>query len=490
MKHTNIEKLKSIYFRRKKRPKGVYFVGIKGVAMTALAIVAKEMGIKVYGSDVEEEFVTDKVLKRNKIDWQVGFKKGNIESLKKKPDLVVVTGAWGGMTNPEAVAAKKMGLKVVMHGKALGIFMERHHGISVVGSHGKTTTAAMVAAILSKSGLDPSFAIGCGDIPALGNPGHAGKGECFVAEGDEYITCPLTDRTPRFMWQDPKIAVFTNIEYDHPDAFPNLEAVKQAFLNFAQRIPNDGLLVAGIDNENLRQILPKINSQVLTFGRTPMADFQITKVSFGERRTWFWVKHEDINLGEFTLRVPGVHNAMNAVAAAVVGFHLGISWGKIKQGLRVFSGTKRRFETIGQVDDILLYDDYAHHPTQIAATLKAARDWFPKRRIICIFQPHTFSRTKSLFYEFAKCFKDADIVIIVDIYSSAREKDDLGISSKLLVNEAKTYHKNIFYLGKKDEVMGWLRRNIRPKDLVFTMGAGDIFSWHKEILEALKLRFN
>jgi len=466
--------------------KSIYFIGIKGVAMTALAIVAKEMGIRVEGSDVEEKFVTDSVLKRNKIGWRIGFKKENIDSLKKRLDLVVVTGAHGGMTNPEAVAAKKMGLNVAMHGKALGMFMKDYQGISVAGCHGKTTTAAMTAAILSKNGFDPSFAVGCGDIPVLGNPGHAGKGKYFVAEADEYVTCPLTDKTLRFMWQKPKIAVFTNIEYDHPDVFADVEVIKQAFLKFAQKIPKDGLLLAGIDNKNLRQILPKIPCQVLTFGRTPLADFQIERVSFGEGRTWFWIKHQDVNLGEFSLQVPGIHNGLNATAAAIVGFYLGISWQKIKEGLKAFSGTKRRFEKIGEVKGVFLFVDYAHHPTEIAATLKAARDWFPKRRIICIFQPHTFSRTKALFNQFAKCFKDANIAIVTDIYSSAREKDDLGINSKTLVNEAKRHHKDINYLGKKEQVINWLNNQILAGDIIFTMGAGDIFSWHKEILGALK----
>ena len=468
-----------------KNLKSIYFVGIKGVAMTALAIVAKEMKIKIDGSDVEEEFVTDAVLKRNKINWRVGFKKENITSLKKKPDLVIVTGAHGGMTNPEAVAAKKIGCQVLMHGKALGMFIKNHQQISVAGCHGKTTTAAMIATIFSKSGLDPSFAVGCGDISALSNPGHAGKGKHFVVEADEYITCPLTDKTPRFMWQDPKIAVFTNIEYDHPDVFSNLEVIKQAFLKFGQKIAKTDLLVAGIDNKNLRQILPQIPCQILTFGRTPLADFQIERISFGKERTWFWVKHKDIDLGEFSLQVPGVHNVLNAIAAAIVGFHLGISWQKIKEGLKSFSGTKRRFEKIGEINEICLFDDYAHHPTEVVATLKAARDWFPKKRIICIFQPHTFSRTKALFDQFAKCFAEADIVIISDIYSSSREKRDPEINAEMLVQEAKKYHKNIHYLGKKEQIINWLGNQVHAGDIIFTMGAGNIFSWHKEIMEML-----
>lgn len=468
-----------------KKFKHVHFIGIKGVAMTALAIVAKEQGSRVTGSDVEEEFPTSTVLAKFKIKPLIGFKKENIVG---SPDLIVVTGAHGGMSNPEAQAASKMGLRVLMHGEALGEFMKGKKGIAVAGSHGKTTSAAMVAHILSKAGFDPSFAVGCGEIKSLGTPGHAGKGDYFVVEADEYVTDPGRDPTPRFFWLSPFVAVITNIEYDHPDAYLNIGQVRQAFLTFAKKVPSDGLLVAGIDNENVREVLSQIKSPIFqpkadqplveTFGFSPAAHFQITRVSFGNGRTWFWLKHKGIDLGQFALKIPGRHNAANAVAASIVASHLGISWGKIRQLLPTFSGTRRRFEKVAEREGIAFFDDYAHHPTEIKATLEAARAWFPNGKIVCIFQPHTFSRTKALLGEFSRCFTEADQVIITDIYPSAREKPDPTINSKILVNEIQKYHKNAHFIGKMEEVVAYFKNHLTPGDIILTMGAGDIYKMH------------
>lgn len=447
--------------------------------MTALAIVVKEMGAKVTGSDLEEEFPTDELLAKFKITPLVGFKK---ENLVGKPDLVVVTGAHGGMTNPEAQAAKAMGLEVLMHGQALAKFMEEKKGIAVAGSHGKTTVAAMIAHILKESGLDPSFAVGCGDIKSLGKAGHAGKGEYFVAEADEYVTDPGQDPTPRFFWLTPLIAVMTNIEYDHPDAYSNINQVKQAFLTFGKKVPAGGFLVAGIDNENVRAILPSLSCPILTFGFSPLADYQIIRVSFGNERTWFWLKHKGVDLGQFALSVPGKHNTANAAAAGIVANFLGISWEKIRQNLSSFLGTKRRFEKIAEKGGVAFFDDYAHHPTEIRATLEAARAWFADRRIICVFQPHTFSRTKALFSEFTKCFSGADEVIITDIYPSAREKPDPTINSKILLNEIQKHRKNVCYFGSMNEVVNYLKKELTGGEIVLTMGAGDIYKIHQDLI--------
>lgn len=458
------------------RLRHVHFVGIKGVAMTALAIVASEMGARVTGSDVEEEFPTSSALAKFKITPLPGFRKENITG---HPDLVVVTGAHGGMGNLEARAAKEMGLRVLMHGEALGEFMAGKKGICVAGSHGKTTVAAMIAHILTEAGFDPSFAVGCGDIKSLGTPGHAGKGEYFVVEADEYVTDPGRDPTPRFFHLNPLLAVITNIEYDHPDAYADINQVQQAFLTFAQKISPEGLLVAGIDNENMRTILPLIDCPKLTYGFSPLADFQISRVSFGVGRTWFWLRHKGVDLGQFSLAVPGKLNAVNAAAAGIVANHLGISWAKIKEFLATFLGTKRRFEAIAEKEGIKFFDDYAHHPSQIKSTLEAARAWFPGQRIISVFQPHTYSRTKALFGQFAKSFGKADEVIITDIYPSAREKPDPTINSKILVNEIQKYHKKAIYIGKMEEAVDYLKKNLLPGDIMITMGAGDIYKTHQ-----------
>lgn len=451
--------------------------------MAALAILAKQAGVKVTGSDLKETFVTDETLKRQGITWSVGFSEKNLVG---RPDLVVVTGAHGGRENSEAVAAQKNGLKVVMQGEALGMFMEGYEGISVAGSHGKTTTAALLSFLLEKGGLSPTFAVGCGDISGLSGPAKLGKGKYFVAEADEYVSCPQTDKTPRFLWQNPKIAVVTNIEYDHPDVFANLEEVKAAFLEFVQKLPTDGLLVAGIDNPTGREIFAQANVNKLSYGFSPTVDWRITKVSFGEGKTFFWVEHQGLEMGQFTLCLPGRHNALNSLAAMIVGLNLGLDFEKIRQILPQFSGSKRRFELIGEVKGIKLYDDYAHHPTEISATLAAVKEWFPKQRLICIFQPHTYSRTKALFAEFAKAFKSADMVILTDIYSSAREEKDPEVSSQKLALKAGQDNPHVSYGGKMDMVVKSLGKIARPGDIILTMGAGDIFRWHGGILKSLE----
>lgn len=463
-----------------KKFKHVHFIGIKGVAMTALAIVAKEEGSRVTGSDVEEDFPTSEVLKKFRITPLSGFKKENIEG---KPDLVVVTGAHGGMNNPEARVAREMNLRSLMHGQALEEFARGKKEIAVAGSHGKTTVAAMIAHLLVKAGVDPSFAIGCGNIKSLGTPGHAGKGEYFVAEADEYVTDPGNDPTPRFFWLEPFAAVITNIDYDHPDAYDNIEQLKSAFLTFARKISAKGFLVAGIDNKNIREILPQIKIPKLTFGFSPLADYQINQIAYGLERTWFHLKYKDMDLGQFTLKVPGKLNAFNAAGAAIVANCLGISWETIRGNLLTFQGTKRRFEKIGERGNVKFFDDYAHHPTQIRSTLKAAKSWFPQSKIIVVFQPHTFSRTKALFFDFGKCFAQADEVIITDIYPSAREEFDPTINSQILVHEIQKINKNATYIGKIEEVVNYLKKHSAAGDIVLTMGAGDIYKIYERLIK-------
>lgn len=474
-----------------KKAKHIHFIGIKGVGMTALALLAKEAKIRVSGSDVEEKFLTDEVLKKAGITFKTSFSPENIQG---NPDLVVVTGAHGGLDNPEAQEAQKRGLKVVSQGEAVGIFMEGSIlgrvnliGISVAGSHGKTTTTSMIAFLLTKAGLDPSFVSGCAGISGLEGPGYCGKGKYFIAEADEYATFPQTDKTPKFLWQNPKLAVITNIEYDHPDIFDNLTQIKEAFGQLIQKLPQDGILVTSTDSPTVKSLFEKFGGEKISFGFGPTCDWQITRVSFGEGKTWFWAKHKNLDLGKFTLSVPGKHNALNALAAIVVGVSLGIPIEKIRQILPSFLGTKRRFELIGEIRSVELYDDYAHHPTEITATLKAAKEWFPGKRIIAVFQPHTYSRTKALFDEFARCFSVADQTLLIDIYPSAREEIDPTISSKLLAIEVGKHHHNVSYFPGKKEVMEYLGKIVRPNDIILTMGAGDVFSWHQDIIKTLNV---
>ena len=461
----------------------IHFVGIKGVAMAALAIWAKERGWIVSGSDLEEEFPTDHVLKKNGIRWNADFRKENIP---ENVDLVIVTGAHNGINNIEAQTAIKRNIPTVMQGEALGLFIKGKKGIAVAGSHGKTTTSALVAHLLTKTGKDCSYIVGCGGIDSLGNPAHYGKGEFFVAEADEYINCPNVDLTPKFLFLNQHISLITNIEYDHPDAYTSLQQVQESFLTFANKTDSFGFTIVCTDSKSVERIYPKIEGKKITYGLKRSAQYHVEKIRFLEGTTIFTTKKNDQLIPDFSLKIPGVHNALNALGASILANQIGISWEEIRKWLGKFTGTKRRFELVGFNNDIYLYDDYAHHPTEIQATLAGARSWFPKRRIICIFQPHTFSRTKALFKEFSQCFTDANIAVITDIYASAREAYDNTFSSRILVDSMKSSHSHSIYRSTKEDVVDYISHTARPGDIIITLGAGDIYNWLPNLKRVLQ----
>ncbi len=456
--------------------------------MTSLCLLLKQVGLKVSGSDLAETFPTDEVLHKYKIPLKIGFQKSNLPA---NADLVIVTGAHGGLTNIEAVEAKKRGIETLMHGQALGMVMDKATGISIAGCHGKTTTTAMLATILEYGGRNPSYAIGAASINPLGAPGHFGHGEYFIAEADEYLTDPFSDKTPRFLWQNPKVAVVTNIEFDHPDAYANIDQVRSAFTKFSQKVPHSGLLVAGTDNPQVTKMIKTLSLPVATFGFSPQSEYQIKNTRPHDQKTYFHLSHQNIDLGEFILQIPGKHNVLNAAASIIVANFLGLSINKIKDGLHLFLGTKRRFEKIGDFGGVLLYDDYAHHPSEIIATLSAAKDFFAGRRIFVIFQPHTYSRTKALLKDFARAFYALDnITIITDIFPSSREIIDKSYTSEVLVQEILKYKNSAHFLPKKEDVLGFLEKNIRSGDIIFTMGAGDIYQWHQDILKLTPITYD
>lgn len=459
----------------------IHFVGIKGIAMAALAVWAKEAGYRVSGSDVGEEFPSDDVLKAAKINILNGFEPLHIR--KTKPDFVIFTGAHEGQENVEVKEAVARGIQVLPHGRALGEVMRGKRQISVAGSHGKTTTTAMIAAILKKAGIDPSYAAGCGEISGLGLPGHYGSGDWFVAEADEYVTDPHHDLTPRFLWQVPEIYVVTNIDFDHPDVYGSLEDVQEAFLKLQIQQKGLGVTIVNADDPASKELAKSKTTDVVLYGFSPLADIRITHVGFGLERTFFTLSDGGIDVGEFALKVPGKHNAANAAAAAACCRAMGISWENIREGLLLFGGTKRRFEKVGETDGVCVYDDYAHHPAEIAATLAAARAWYPNGRIIAVFQPHTYSRTKSLFSDFAKSFRDADVILITDIYASAREHETLEVSSQMLVGEIAKHQPHAVYTKNYDGTFGYLTKTLHQHDVIIFMGAGDIYGWSRKFLK-------
>jgi UDP-N-acetylmuramate--alanine ligase len=464
------------------KKKKVHFVGIKGTNMTPLAIIAKEAGFEVSGSDVAQEFITDAALKKAQITPLVEFSADHITD----QNLVITTGAHGGYDNVEVIAAKKKNIQVMSAGEATGeymkgtLFNKKFTGISVAGTHGKTTTTAMIATMLKENRLDPTYIVGTGNVGSLGSPGHLGTGRYFVVEADEYATEPKYDKRARFLWQMPTFLIITNIEYDHPDIYPTVASIRAAFLSFAKKLPIKGLLIACGDDDQIKQMLKDYSGKVLTYGFSQGNDYILDRVAVSGDQTFFWVKSHGVPLGEFVVRVPGSHNALNAMAAVILGLEVGLSVEKIKKGLMAFKGSKRRLEFIGDLKTgAKVYDDYAHHPTEIRTTLLALRQQYPKKRIICVFQPHTYSRTKMLFDQFVLVFGSVDTVIITDIFASAREQVDTTVSSKNLAFALSNRHKAVMYLPKLPDVVQYINENkLRTDTILVTMGAGDVYTIH------------
>lgn len=446
--------------------KSIHFVGIKGVGMTPLAIIAKEAGIEVSGSDIPDVFITDRALKKAGIIPLIDFSKNHVGNV----DLLITTGAHGGFNNIEVLEAKKKNIKIITQGEAVGVFMDgdifgrKFTGISVTGTHGKTTTTAMIATLLKVNKLDPSFLIGTANAVSLGAPGHYGKGDYFVAEADEYMTEPNFDKTIKHMWQHPKIAVITNIEFDHPDAYTSLDDTRQKFLAFANQLPQDGVLITCGDDPQVKKMLAEFGGRKITYGSAKHNDYVVDDVL------------KNINLSIF-----GEHNRLDAAAAFVVGLEVGLSKEEIGKGLTKFKGSKRRAEFIGKLPSgAQLFDDYAHHPTEIQKTLQAFREKFPKFQIICIFQPHTYSRTKSLFEQFSNSFADVDTVILTNIYASLREKPDLSISMQDLANKI---GKKAVFMPELIDVLKYIKAQNYGKDVVLiTMGAGDVYIINSKLI--------
>ena len=463
-----------------KKLKRVHFTGIKGVGMTSLALCLDDMGIKVGGSDTAELFVTDEILKGRGIVWKEGFSGKN---LVPKPDLVITTGAHGGLSNPEAVFSRGEGIPTITHAEALAKVAEGKDTIAVCGVGGKSTTSSMIAVMLDAAGVKPSFAIGVGNIFPIGTPGKYIKdGKHFICEADEFAVSPGINNAPRFSFLKPKIVVVTNIELDHPDIYPSIEETKKTFREFFEKVPGDGLLVACLDNPNVAETIRRLNVPIATYGISPDADWKIADIKHEAGKIRFSLTNSSKTVKDISIRVPGDYNVLNTAAAYVVGNFLGLTDVVLKKGLWEYSGCRRRFEVVGDVRGVKIVDDYAHHPKEIKAVLAAARKWYPGRRIVTVFQPHTYSRTKALFADFASSFEDADVAAFMDIYSSAREEKDESVNSERLAQETKKYKKESYYIGGHKQAVSWLKKNLKKGDVLLTLGAGDIFYIHQEIL--------
>lgn len=458
-----------------------YLIGIKGVGMAALAKYLVESGQIVEGSDNSDIYVTDEVLARNKIKVLSPFGKENLKG--KHPDFVVVSAAYDS-NNVEVKEAKKRNLNLSYYADALKLITEHKKLIAVAGIHGKTTITSMMALLLKRASLDPSYIIGAANVPVLGSNAHFGKGEYFVLEADEYRKSP-EDNDSKFLSLSPEIAIISSIELDHPDIFSCVEDIYHAFFRFSCRVARTGTIILNIDYTKTKKLIHSLADRHFeTYGFDDDADWQIIDVIEGEK-TCFSIKHDKIILGPYALSMPGKHNISNAATVVILANILKISNTVVKKVLLDFHGVERRFEKIDQIDDINIYDDYAHHPTAIEKTLEATKAKFPHSKIWCIFQPHTYSRTQGLLKEFGVSFKAADKIIITDIYASAREGVG-SVTSIDLVNEIKKNKGSVIYMSDWDKIKKYLKSFVKSPAVILTLGAGDIYKFSHEIPSIFK----
>ena len=458
----------------------VHFIGIGGIGMSGIAELLANLGFVVTGSDARQSKVTDR-LSTLGIDVAYGHAPEHVGSA----DVVVVSSAVRA-GNPEVVEADRRQIPVIPRAEMLAELMRLRYGIAVAGAHGKTTTTSMIALVLERAGLDPTAVIG-GRLSAFGSNARLGRGELMVAEADE------SDRS--FLKLFPTIAVITNIDYEHLESYSGFDDLQQAFVDFANKVPFFGAVIACADDAHLAAVVPRMRRRVITYGvDAPDADVTAVDVALGPLTVSATVKRRDreasdpadstVTLGSLTLNVPGRHNLQNALAAIAVGLELDLPFERVAVGLREFRGAERRFDVRGEPNGILVVDDYGHHPTEIAAVLAAARQL--NRRIVVVFQPHRFTRTASLMPAFGPALKDADHVVLTDIYA-AGEDPIAGATIDLLAESIRrSTTAQVDLVPRLDDVAPAVARIARRGDVVITLGAGSISSVPDRLIELLK----
>lgn len=444
--------------------------------MTAIAQVFKLRGADVVGSDTHEKFFTDEVLGKSRIKFYEGFNAINLE--KEKPDLVIYSTAYTD-ENPELAAARESGVTILSYPEALGQILKEGFGIAVCGTHGKTTTTAMLGFVLQELGADPTVIVGSA-VPQLGGNARAGSGKYIIIEADEYQN--------KFLHFEPMAIILTSVEYDHPDFFKTPENYIDAFRKFVVKIPVDGFLVSCFDNKNVREIAKTAKCKIISYG-LEAGDWQAKNVLQKDGGMIFEAVEDNKSYGTFQIQLLGNHNVANALAVIAACSKLGYNINQIRDALQKFSGTLRRFEIKGEVNGVTIVDDYGHHPTEIRVTLEAARQRWPEKKIWCVFHPHTFTRTKALLADFAKSFGAVDKIIVLDIYGSAREKFG-GVHSRDLVEAIKKEGKDAIYLSNIPEAADFLTQEVKGGDVVITMGAGDVWRVGEMLLNSKRQASN
>lgn len=449
-------------------PIHIHFIGIGGISMSGLASILLDRHFQISGSDAKESPLT-KWMEGNGIKVFYGQRASNIED---GTDLVVYTAAIHP-DNPEFSAAAEKGLPMLTRAELLGQIMANYETpIAVSGTHGKTTTTSMISQILLAAELDPTISVG-GILQAIHGNIRVGNSQTFLTEACEY--------TNSFLHFNPKISIILNIDADHLDFFKDLSDIRHSFRLFAERLPKDGTLIINSEIPDLEEITHDLPCEIITYGKESESDYYASNITFDEfAHASFDCMYRGTCIGHFHLSVPGIHNVSNALSAIALCRLLCVDETRIEKGLADFHGTDRRFQYKGTIGKVTVIDDYAHHPTEIKASLHAAKN-YPHKSIWCVFQPHTYTRTKALMEEFAEALSLADHVVLADIYP-ARETDNLGISSETLLKKIEALGTDVHYLPSFDQIETFLLENCMPGDLLLTMGAGDVVKIGENLL--------
>jgi len=449
------------------RVRHVHFVGIGGIGMSGLAEILHTLEFDVSGSDLKGNDITRRLAELG-VRIDVGHRAENVHGA----DVVVFSSAIT-QENPEILEARACGTPVIGRAEMLAELMRVKYGVAIAGSHGKTTTTSLIATVLRAAGLDPTVVVG-GKMAALGSNARLGAGDLLVAEADE------SDGS--FLRLTPTVAVVTNIDPEHLDHYGTHEKIKDAFVEFASRVPFYGLAVMCLDHPHVQDILPRVSRRHVTYGISAQADYCAKAIRYSGLQTSFQAFKRAEPLGEFTVNMPGTHNVLNCLAVIAVADELEVPLDVVRDALASFGGVQRRFTIVGEARGVTLVDDYGHHPAEIEATLDAARRAYGDRRVVVAFQPHRYTRTQALLQDFARAFNRADLVLVTEIYAGGEDPIP-GVSGKKLAEQIKAHgHHDVTYVPTRAEVTNVLDRIAQPRDIVICLGAGDINKCARELL--------
>lgn len=452
------------------KTKKIHLIGIGGIGMSGIAEFLHNQGLEISGSDLKKTDVT-----RHLETLGIKIEEGHNPTLVKDVDVVVKSSAVKD-DNPEIQAAKALKLPVIRRAEMLAEITRMSFSIGISGTHGKTTTTSMTGLVLQAAGLDPTIIVG-GKVKNYGSNNVMGSGQYIVVEADEY------DHS--FLSLTPCIAGITNIDTDHLDCYRNLDDIKGAFIEYANKVPFFGSVIACLDDPGVQAVLPRINKKIVTYGFSRQADIQAQNITMKDFISEYDVSFKGYRLGRVKMNVAGRHNIQNSLLALGIGLELDIPFKHIREGLLQYSGVYRRFELKGNARDITVYDDYAHHPTEITATLEGFKD-STKRRIVALFQPHLYSRTKDFYIQFGNAFFSCDSLILAPIYP-AREAPLPGVDSKMIADAAiQSGHRNVVLIEENADIVSKTLSLLEPEDILITMGAGNIWQYGEEILAELK----